>query len=58
MADNACRRVNLGRGRYIPFYNNKIYMHKTVKERIENGYKPMARNWETVAKSPVLEYVS
>ena len=50
--DNVCRRRNLGRGRYIPFYNNKVYVHKTVEERIqnkENNYKPMAHNWEAVA---------
>ena len=58
IADNAYRRCNLGRGRYIPFYNKKIYVHKTVKERIQKGYQPKAHNWDTVAQSPMLQYVS
>jgi len=56
------RMRNLGRGRYIPSYNNKVYVHKTVKERIENqgkDYQPKAHNWDRVANSPgMLEYVS
>ncbi|KAF8326159.1 hypothetical protein F5887DRAFT_1139000 [Amanita rubescens] len=56
------RMRNLGRGRYIPSYNNKVYVHRTVKERIENpgrDYQPKAHNWDRVANSPgMLEYVS
>ncbi|KAF8335121.1 hypothetical protein F5887DRAFT_989621 [Amanita rubescens] len=54
------RRANWGRGRHIPFYENKIYVHKSVECRIDSKekYTPKADNWDTVAKSPMLEYVS
>ncbi|KAF8332492.1 hypothetical protein F5887DRAFT_45647 [Amanita rubescens] len=52
------RMRNLGRGRYIPSYNNKIYVHETVRDRIRKGYQPKAHNWDTVMDSPMLEYVS
>lgn len=56
------RRTNWGHGRCIPFYENKIYVHKSVEHRIndEKGekYTPKAVNWDEVAKSPMLEYVS
>jgi hypothetical protein len=55
---NAELRGNLGRGRYIPFYNDKIYIHDTVQLLTNHGYKPKARNWDTVKKSSMLEYVS
>ncbi|KAF8344878.1 hypothetical protein F5887DRAFT_969295 [Amanita rubescens] len=53
--------MNMGRGRYIPFYENKIYVHKSVDYRIrhkEEKYTPKAYNWDKVAESPMLEYVS
>jgi len=53
--------MNMGHGRYIPFYENKIYVHKSVEYRINNKkekYTPKAYNWNKVAKSPMLEYVS
>ena len=61
IAHNVYHRMNMGRGRYIPFYENKIYIHKSVEYRINNKeekYKPKAYNWDKVAKSPMLEYVS
>lgn len=57
-----CNRINKGHGRYIPFYENKIYVHKSVEYRINNEkgekYTPKAVNWDKVVKSPMLEYVS
>ena len=58
MVDDARRRANLGRGRHIPFCNDKIYVHNTVKLLIKDKYKPKAQNWDTVEKSLMLEYVS
>ncbi|KAF8723155.1 hypothetical protein AX14_009515 [Amanita brunnescens Koide BX004] len=56
------RMRNFGRGRYIPFYKDQILVHKTVDVRINTAgqrrYKPKARNWDTVEKSPMLKYVT
>ena len=57
MVDNRCHRLNFGRGRYIPF-NNKIFVHKSVKKRLENqelNYVPAAHNWKIV--EDMIEYV-
>ncbi|KAK2467670.1 hypothetical protein APHAL10511_000525 [Amanita phalloides] len=52
------RMRNFGRGRYIPFYKNRILVHNSVKLRIDKcGYKPKAQNWKTVKDSPMLQYV-
>jgi len=58
------RSFNLGRGRFIPFHNNKIYVHKSVRERIKNmantpePYVPRARNWNHITQNPyMVEYV-
>ncbi|KAF8630027.1 hypothetical protein AX15_003142 [Amanita polypyramis BW_CC] len=57
------RRRNFGRGRYIPFYKDKVFVHKTVRERMEKRmkdepvYVPRASNWKDVEDSPMLEYV-
>ncbi|KAF8325512.1 hypothetical protein F5887DRAFT_248465 [Amanita rubescens] len=52
------RTRNFGRGRYIPFNNNKILVHKSVKKRLENqklNYVPAAHNWKVV--EDMIEYV-
>ena len=56
-------RRNLGQGRYIPFQEDEINVHISVKERIEetqkekNKYTPSAYNWEVVRESGMLTYV-
>ena len=62
MSNEAGRR-NFGRGRYIPFYQNEIEVHESVRTRIEETksflkpYTPKAHNWEQVSKSLMLNYV-
>ncbi|KAF8630035.1 hypothetical protein AX15_003145 [Amanita polypyramis BW_CC] len=51
------RMLNLGRGRYIPFYEDKIFVHKSVRELTSHGYIPKVSNWEVVIKSPMFKYV-
>ncbi|KAF8623792.1 hypothetical protein AX17_007295 [Amanita inopinata Kibby_2008] len=52
------RMRNLGRGRYIPFYNNEIRVHESVQARMKaENYTPSANNWEQVNQSPMLKYV-
>jgi len=53
------RMRNFGRGRYIPVYEGKVLVHKTVGKRMEDapGYKPKAHNWDYLNKSGVVEYV-
>ena len=63
IANNVCRRANWGRGRHIPFYENKIYVHKSVEDRLNNEeykpkYKPKAYNWDEVVESGMIKYVS
>ncbi len=60
IAYNVYHRMNMGHGRYIPFYENKIYVHKSVEYRINNKkekYTPKAYNWNKVAKSPMHAFV-
>ncbi|KAF8716690.1 hypothetical protein AX14_012240 [Amanita brunnescens Koide BX004] len=64
------RELNRGQGRFIPFHKNKVLVHNSVKYRLENAtekrgnwgvsyikYVPLARNWDNVEKSRMVEYV-
>ncbi|KDR69939.1 hypothetical protein GALMADRAFT_160118 [Galerina marginata CBS 339.88] len=58
------RRRNFGLGRFIPFSGNKILVHKSVEDSINDTidtgekYKPAAVNWDIVKTSGMLVYVS
>ncbi|KAF8064175.1 hypothetical protein FPV67DRAFT_1420072 [Lyophyllum atratum] len=52
------RMRNFGQGRYIPFYEDEIKVHISVKLRMEaEGYIPAAYNWDDVEKSDMLTWV-
>jgi len=57
------RTPNFGQGRYIPFYDDQVKVHISVKKRIEetktseNPYMPAAYNWDVVHDSGMLTYV-
>jgi hypothetical protein len=59
-------RRNLGQGRYIPFHDDEVKVHISVKQRMEETrdpknkqehYTPCAYNWEVVRDSGMLSYV-
>ncbi|KAF8235866.1 hypothetical protein L208DRAFT_1391671 [Tricholoma matsutake] len=57
------RMRNLGQGRYMPFHEDKVQVHISVKQRIEETkdgekpYTPSAYNWDIVRDSGMLTYV-
>ena len=57
-------RRNFGQGRYIPFFEDEILVHKSVEDRIKDTakekdpYKPAAFNWDLAVSSGMLKYVS
>ncbi|GLB44632.1 putative uncharacterized alpha/beta hydrolase domain (DUF2235) [Lyophyllum shimeji] len=54
------RMRNFGQGRYIPFYDDEIKVHVSVKIRIEatkGEYTPAAYNWQNVVESGMLNWV-
>ncbi|KAG6864427.1 hypothetical protein C0991_009579 [Blastosporella zonata] len=53
------RMRNLGQGRYIPFYEDEINVHVSVKLRMETDptYIPAAYNWDVVSDSGMLTWI-
>jgi len=52
------RMCNFGRGRYVPVYEGKALVHRTVEKRIEQmEYTPKALNWKYLNESGLVEYV-
>ncbi|KAF5376139.1 hypothetical protein D9615_007706 [Tricholomella constricta] len=52
------RMRNFGQGRYIPFHNDEIKVHVSVKIRQKDkGYTPAAYNWKDVIESDMLIWV-
>ncbi|KAG5645630.1 hypothetical protein DXG03_005621 [Asterophora parasitica] len=52
------RMRNFGQGRYIPFHDDKINVHVSVKIRQElTKYTPSAYNWDDVRDSDMLIWV-
>ncbi|KAG6830532.1 hypothetical protein H0H92_000204 [Tricholoma furcatifolium] len=53
------RMRNFGQGRYIPFHNDQVKVHISVKLRMETdtAYTPAAYNWDVVSDSGMLTWV-
>ncbi|KAG6914652.1 hypothetical protein DXG01_016110 [Tephrocybe rancida] len=53
------RMRNFGQGRYIPFYEDEIKVHVSVKLRMETdpAYIPAAYNWDVVNDSGMLTWI-
>jgi len=53
-------RSNFGQGRYIPFHEDEIKVHISVKLRMDDPkqkYIPAAYNWDVALKSGMLTWV-